>query len=124
MGLDQYARARSGKIRKKTDFKRRKTDRGFHYWRNHRVLHEWMYLLYSYKGGKKDEEGFNCAPVVLDEADLDELEKAIRESMLPHSAGYFFGQSSDEVAKDDLEFIAKAREEIKNGNSVYYSSWW
>jgi hypothetical protein len=62
--------------------------------------------------------------VVLDKADLDRLEADIRAKRLPETAGFFFGQSDGSEIDDDLDFIAKAREAIAVGLTVYYTSWW
>lgn len=68
----------------------------------------------------------------LDDDDLDALERAIKEKTLPETAGFFFGESYDpddpefnaQRTREDLEFIAKAREAIADGYHVYYTSWW
>ena len=92
------------------------------YWRKHPNLHGWMEHLYYKKGGKA--ESFNSVNVVLTKEDLNELENCINAKNLPHTAGFFFGESSDEDAIDDLKFVQAAREAIKEGNVVYYTSWW
>ena len=103
-----------------------KTDTGeqIHYWRKHPNLHGWMKNLYREKGGKDEE--FNCNPVVLTLEDLDRLERAVRLDDLPFTQGFFFGGSegTPEENDDDLAFIAKAREAIGEGYTVYYDSWW
>lgn len=93
------------------------------YWRKHHDLHGWMEYLYQQKGGT---ECFNLTPVELTLEDLDELEKCIKRRGLPHTEGFFFGNfpPDDESDRTDFEFIKKAREVIKNGDCVYYDSWW
>lgn len=93
-----------------------------HYWRKHPNLHGWMERLYYDKGGKEDV--FNCVNVQLTEDDLDRLEKSVKNENLPHTEGFFFGESQPEDREDDLEFIKKAREAISEGDDVYYTSWW
>ena len=135
MGLDMYARTLDERPPKPVDFhdseeaaaKWRGED--LHYWRKHPNLHGWMETLYFNKGGKGIDgmDGaatFNCTPVVLDSEDLDRLEEAINERRLPHTGGFFFGESRPEDAADDREFIAKARAAIAAGKTVYYDSWW
>ena len=85
-----------------------------------------MEKLYVEKGGTGE---FNCVDVEITEDDLDNLERAINNMELPETGGFFFGSDSYEgyeeyYKKDDVEFIRKAREELKEGNQVIYSSWW
>jgi hypothetical protein len=93
-----------------------------HYWRKHPDLHGWMEMLYREKGGTA--ENFNCVNVSLDAQDLDRLEADIRAASLPKTTGFFFGASDGSETEDDLQFIAKAREAIAAGATVFYSSWW
>ena len=94
----------------------------FHGWRKHPDLHGWMEQLYYEKGGQ--EESFNCTPVVLTSEDLDRLENAVKHGLLPPTQGFFFGQSDGSEKEDDLDFIAKARAAIAEGDTVLYDSWW
>jgi hypothetical protein len=43
---------------------------------------------------------------------------------LPCTAGFFFGESDGSEKHDDLQFVAKAREALAAGLTVFYSSWW
>ena len=53
------------------------------------------------------------------------LEHAIKNNILPETEGFFFGDNSSEHYKEeDLQFIEDALEAVKDGNDVYYSSWW
>lgn len=81
-----------------------------------------MEKLYYAKGGRA--ESFNCVPVVLTLHDLDVLEADLHSGNLPDTAGFFFGESDGTEIEDDLAFIAKAREAIADGYTVYYDSWW
>jgi hypothetical protein len=116
MGLDQYATA------VKDDEKIE-----FFYWRKHNRLQGYMKKLYESKGGT---ECFNCEDVELTLTDLEQLEAVVCNKKLPATTGFFFGSDSysdewiDEMVADDLKFIDKAREHIKNGYAVVYSSWW
>ncbi len=123
MGLDMNAFATKAKPETEVDFSTKNFEETeLHYWRKHPNLHGWMESLYYEKGGKADS--FNCVPVVLDNEDLDNLEYDIKEGNLPDTQGFFFGISSGDEDNDDLEFVAKAREAIANGKTVYYTSWW
>lgn len=125
MGLDMYAykakRIEGGQI---VDFPRHQAidPEEIFYWRKHPNLHGWMQALYLAKGGQADS--FNCIPVALDLADIDALEQAVRSQTLPHTTGFFFGESDGSEMEDDLRFIALARAYLKAGDSVFYTSWW
>jgi hypothetical protein len=68
---------------------------------------------------------FNCTPVELSREDLDSLEEDITNKNMPQTAGFFFGDDSDDYYKDkDLEFIRSARSALDEGLKVYYDSWW
>ena len=94
------------------------------YWRKHHDLHGWMERLYRAKGG--DKESFNCVPVRLTEFDLDALQFDLLNNNLPETQGFFFGTNppDDESLKEDLQFIQSARDAIREGDAVYYDSWW
>lgn len=95
-----------------------------HKWRKHPNLHGWMQRLYRVKGGEDD--AFNCATLMLTADDLDVLELTVKAGRLPETHGPFFGISYGDQAEldDDLAFIAKARELLANGDTVFYWSWW
>ena len=126
MGLDQFAYRTNHRIQQPVDFRipEGTEPTEIHYWRKHPNLQGWMEQLYYAKGG--EAESFNCVPVELTASDLDLLEKAIKEGDLPHTSGFFFGQSSgdEEESNDDLNFIKEARKAIAEGDQVYYDSWW
>ena len=125
MGLDMYAFSTKAKPKTDVDFETKnfKPEEVF-YWRKHPNLHGWMQSLYDMKGGTSDSFNGDC--VVLDIVDLDNLEEDIREGNLPDTSGFFFGESSngDEENENDLLFVTKAREAIKEGKTIYYTSWW
>jgi hypothetical protein len=62
--------------------------------------------------------------VQLTNDDLTKLERAIGFGNLPPTTGLFFGESDGSEQYDDLRFVAKAREAIAAGLTVFYSSWW
>jgi hypothetical protein len=129
MGLDQYAYHKPSYTGK---------DEGvqFAYWRKHNRLQGWMENLWREQLAELDEDAsllngdFNCVPVYLTEEDLDELEKAVTQRTLPETGGFFFGSDSyseykeDGLFEADMKFIEEAREFLKKGEEVYYSSWW
>jgi len=123
MGLDMYALATKAKPETDVDFSTKNFETTeLHYWRKHPNLHGWMQNLYDAKGGT--ESNFNGDCVVLDSEDLDNLEQDIKDGNLPDTSGFFFGQSGSDEDEDDLLFVSKAREAIKEGKTVYYTSWW
>lgn len=89
-----------------------------------------MNQLFLKKGGTPNESNygdtFNCQPIRLTEVDLDHLETDIREGKLQPISGFFFesGEIDEETKQNDLQFVQKAREWIKDGYAVYYDSWW
>ena len=116
MGLDMYAFAKKEGQEKEE----------IAYWRKHNRLHGWMENLWQKRDGKGE---FNCVDLDLTIEDLDELEKAIEDRNMPVTTGFFFGDDSYKgyevfYKEKDLEFIDKARRCLRNGEKVFYSSWW
>ena len=109
MGLDQYAYARKANGEEEEIF----------YWRKHANLQGWMENLYISKGGVED---FNCERVYLEEDDIDKLENDHRS--LEKAEGFFWGASNKSDEERTQEFIEIARDCLKNGWVVYYTSWW
>lgn len=129
MGLDMFAftlPASELADAAEVDIPLSNTAKELQYWRKHHDLHGWMERLYRRKGGT--DQQFNCATVRLTLADLEELEKAVREegAVLPVTTGFFFGDNppNAETREEDLLFITMARQAIAAGNAVIYSSWW
>ena len=121
MGLDMFAKTTSEAVESATDFEVQDSSE-LHYWRKHPNLHGWMEELYFEKGGSC--ESFNCTTLALTMEDLDRLEKDVKNGNLPDTCGPFFGESDGSETEDDLAFIAKAREALSQGLTVFYSSWW
>jgi hypothetical protein len=121
MGLDMFAMTTNHTPESPVDFKADNPTE-LHYWRKHPNLHGWMEDLYRTKGGTA--ESFNCVTLQLTLDDLSQLEAAIQAQELPDTRGFFFGESDGSECEDDLAFIAKAREAISQGLTVFYDSWW
>lgn len=121
MGLDMYAFITSKPIRQ-VDFRRPRDSEQIATWRKHPNLHGWMEDLYRSRGGKAS--CFNTVNLALSAADIDELERVVLADELPFTEGFFFGESTPEDKKDDLAFIARARQCLALGKSVFYTSWW
>ena len=135
MGLDQYATARKGKSTLGEDgYKQWEDSKELAYWRKHPNLQGFMEELWIEKGrpnaNKSSGENpfgseFNCVDLELGHYDLIKLEEAIKDSELPETSGFFFGDDSDEYYKEDtLEFVEQAKAAIDDGYTVVYSSWW
>lgn len=120
MGLDMLAMTTWDELYDTVDFSVSSFD-DLHRWWKHPNLHGWMQDLYYEKGG---DQSFNCVNVQLTETDLDRLEADIRSGGLPHTTGFFFGESDGSEVEDDLAFVAKARAAIAEGKNVFYTSWW
>lgn len=121
MGLDMYAMTTKESVSGALDFRVDEASE-LHSWRKHPNLHGWMENLYYGKGGK--EHPFNCATVALTPDDLDRLEADVRAGVLPETGGFFFGESDGSEVDGDLAFVAKAREALAAGLTVFYDSWW
>ena len=126
MGLDQYAlsvknKAVINRFEYNQDYKR---DEIF-YWRKNRFLHNWMEELYQSLGGKDE---FNMKIVQLLPEDIDRLEEDTKSGKIKEydKSGFFFGEQpfEDYEYSSIMDFCEKAREEFKNGNAVFYCSWY
>ena len=92
------------------------------YWRKHPNLHGWFEQLYRERGG---EGQFNGDELELTWEDLERLEEDIKQSQLPETSGFFFGDPSDDYYREqDLEFIKEARSQLFLGLRVFYNSSW
>jgi hypothetical protein len=98
------------------------------YWRKHPNLHGWMEQLWHNKnepGLQSKDQTFNGIELELTEDDINQLEYAVKEGLLPPTSGFFFGDGSDDYYKEqDLEFIAHARADLFCGLRVFYNSSW
>ena len=93
------------------------------YWRKHPNLHGWMEQLAQKK--KLDYSTFNGVELELNWEDIKQLEKDVKEGNLPSTSGFFFGDDSDNVYKqDDLKFCIDAKAELFLGLRVFYNSSW
>lgn len=121
MGLDMYGMTLNRTPESSVDFEAKDAVH-IHYWRKHPNLHGWMERLYREKGGSDPQ--FNCVNLLLTREDIDRLEADIVAGNLPHTSGFFFGESDGSECEDDRQFVAKAREALAAGLAVVYSSWW
>lgn len=120
MGLDMLAFKTKTHLPAEIDFSPTDAEE-LHYWRKHPNLHGWMGHLYRLKGGTEE---FNLVNLQLTLQDLDSLEAVITTKNLPITSGFFFGQSDGSETADDFAFLVKARQAIREGYAVFYTSWW
>ena len=140
MGLDQYAYVamKAGAQAEHYDDKNYAKDdadpsklqqpRELAYWRKHPNLHGWMERLWLEKNPEYQDNSdamFNGVELELTWEDLDLLEYAVKQRMLPPTQGFFFGDDSDKhYQAQDLKFIRDARAELFMGLKVFYNSSW
>lgn len=94
------------------------------YFRKHPNLHGAIDQIYRRKGGTNIHWDSFHGNVVLDLEDIDALEKMAKEDTMPHTTGFFFGETGDWHKVPTFEFIKRAREEIARGWTVWYDSSW
>lgn len=94
------------------------------YWRKHPNLHG--YIVREFADGVDE-----CQPIPLTAKDIDKIIQAIKDRALPHTTGFFFGQSDDseEQAARDIKILeaAKAWLTVKEkgiSRDVYYRASW
>ena len=104
------------------------------YWREHPDLHGWMGRLYKEKvGNDSDRTNDNddesdpanfVGPVELTADDVERLSDAVENNKLPHTTGFFFGESMKDCIKADRVFIRKARQALEDGYRLFYKAFW
>jgi hypothetical protein len=94
------------------------------YFRKHPNLHGAIDAIYRRKGGNQISMDSFHGNVVLDLPDIEELEKLTLADELPHTTGFFFGETGEWHTKPTLEFFKRAKEEIARGWTVWYDSSW
>lgn len=98
-------------------------------WRKHARLQQFMHNKYEEKH-PSDNDAFNCKKLILNEEDIIELQKLIKDDNLPFcDGGFFWGhqfqeESMKEYKKIDLKFCKDALKWIKEGKEVWYDCWW
>lgn len=92
------------------------------YWRKHPDLHG--FIVETFAEGKDD-----CQDIWLSEENLQTILEAVKQDKLPHTEGFFFGQSTEEDKQPTIEILENAikwaRGKEKNiSRSVYYRASW
>lgn len=133
MGLDQYAVSSNRNdlsYKELDDFlvirmnERPNDPVEFSRWRSNFSLQLWMEDLCMRKTGKKESDiGAIC--ITLSEDDLDRLKYQIRHKIMPNTG--WDGRNTERLEyldKEDLDFIGRAKIEIRLGRTVYYVANW
>jgi hypothetical protein len=96
----------------------------FGYWRKHPNLHG--YIVQSFADGVDE-----CQRIPLDEERLLLIMEAVKAKELPHTTGFFFGESegTEEEAREDLTILQGALDWLRTKEkdiwrSVYYQASW
>jgi hypothetical protein len=89
------------------------------YWRKHPNLHG--FIVQEFAGGVDE-----CQPIPLTEEDLTAILAATEHDRLPHTTGFFFGQSVAEDKPQMIEIITEAIAWLnqKKGRKVIYRASW
>ena len=93
------------------------------YWRKHPNLHG--YIVNTYANGVDE-----CQKIVLNSDALEDIANALEENRLPHTQGFFFGNSEwhEEGVKEDAETFRKASKWLQSEDQtwsdvIYQASW-
>ena len=99
------------------------------YWRKHPNLHG--YIVQTFADGRDE-----CQDIELTRDSLANIIEAVKDRRLPHTEGFFFGQSDGTERDEDIAIFEKALEWLSNepkrtGNDwprewrsvVYRASW-
>ena len=92
------------------------------YWRKHPNLHG--FIVNTFADGED-----TCQPIHLEAADIERIIDAVTRDELPHTEGFFFGESDGSEKPNDLCILNYALEwlRIEEANvwrSVYYQASW
>lgn len=131
MGLDMYLRGEKSLFpewgeraaRKEDDLRITQVVVEVGYWRKHPDLHGFM--VEAFAGGKDA-----CQRIDLNEECLKKVISAVKEEKLPHTEGFFFGESRPEHKEPTLEILEKALSWLsapkgeREVRSIYYEASW
>lgn len=120
MGLDMYLTGRKffwrtwendGGDRKEDGKIIKNLDVELGYWRKHPNLHG--YIVKTFAKGKDD-----CKEIGLSADDLRGVIAAVKARQLPHTSGFFFGESDprDETVENDVRVLTEALEWLEAGD--------
>lgn len=106
MGLDMYLEGRTfnwdhKNVEKRDGFRVKGVTLELGYWRKHPDLHG--YIVQTFANGKDE-----CQQIPLDEDALRNILEAVKANRLPHTEGFFFGQSQPEHKKETIKILEGA----------------
>ena len=115
MGLDQELLAQKGEQTERIGM-----------WRKHANLQGWMAKLAVKKRLVKNPSDFNCIDLYLTRDELVDLEQDIENNNLPHTTGFFFGESYNDNAEKELDllYVDNAKEYSDMNWNIIYNCWW
>lgn len=122
MGLDMYLTGeRTLKKPRNGDMQMKGEEYDLGYWRKHPNLHGYIVENFA------DED--DCRPVYLSSEDLRAIRDAVEQEKLPHTHGFFFGQSDGSEKANDLQLLDAALAWVEADDpdgyrSVYYQASW
>ena len=98
-------------------------DQEIQYFRKHPDLHGAIAAMWEKETGG-DPDDFNCIPYQLNRDQLKQLVELAKTDELPHTEGFFFGQSLPEDKPITLKALKRALALEAEGHEIYYDSWW
>lgn len=131
MGLDMYLTGEKFLWTNYENPEKNRTEEGFRikeislelgYWRKHPNLHG--YIVQTFADGVDE-----CQRIELSLEDLSKILDAVKRDELPHTEGFFFGQSRSEYKDESVDTLERAIGWLKTKNEgvtktvVYKASW-
>lgn len=107
MGLDMYLEGRTfnwktdDNIERRDGFRVKGVTLELGYWRKHPDLHG--YIVQKFAGGED-----KCQQIPLNEDALRDILQAVKDRRLPHTEGFFFGQSQPEDRQRTIKILEAA----------------
>lgn len=133
MGLDMYLTGQVGvwsfkdedRIEYRDGYRVKCRELDLGYWRKHPNLHGFIVETF----GKSDDI---CEQIYLDVEDMTEIIAAIQQDRLPHTEGFFFGESinDEDEKRDAIQIFTKAIAWLENSTDeaewkcLYYQASW
>lgn len=123
MGLDMYLTGENHFMqpgRKRGEVKAHLYDLG--YWRKHPNLHGYIVEHFA-------DDHDDCRRIHLGETGIKQIIRAIRKQELPHTTGFFFGESDGSERERDIRIFSDALKWLRGSTpdefrSVYYQASW
>lgn len=93
------------------------------YWRKHPNLHGFIVNTFAENGEDK------CQEIHLDADDIQRIIEAVTRDELPHTEGFFFGESDGSEKPADLRILQAALDWLRTPQpnvwrSIYYQASW